>query len=244
MGQRPHGHHPSSLSEQPRAHGAAFGVALPGHEGRDGPQQLQHGQAHPNGAKGPRAAGVGHPHGHHVAGGCSLLVKQGAQNERPEGKSAQAVQPFGGAHFDVALAKMPGGKHQKRPSRQERSPHEGCCKRGQAGQVGRHEAPGGGFGVPSEGVVVRDVVHRAMRKPDDDEQRSAQPPSPRRLVRQHRPQQRREGDCSRPKPAVAHPCQCVVHVEGLRERKGRKLGVPGPSQVTISVERVQVITCR
>ena len=36
-----------------------------------------------------------------------LLVKQGAQNERPEGKSAQAVQPFGGAHFDVALAKMP-----------------------------------------------------------------------------------------------------------------------------------------
>ena len=88
------------------------------------------------------------------------------------------------------------------------------------------------------------MIHRAMRKPDDDEQGSAQPPSPGRLVRQHRPQKRREGDGNRPKPAVAHPCQCVVHVKGVRERKGRKLKVAGPSQVTISVERVQVITCR
>ena len=107
----PHGHDPCRFAQQDECSCAGIGGAVPCQRGRHGPNELHPGRAHIQASEKVVGMGFGQPNAQSLPWRMPIVAfQQGAQQHRTQGKTTHPVQDFVGAHFDVALAKMPSGQ--------------------------------------------------------------------------------------------------------------------------------------
>ena len=164
-GKHPHGHDPSRFTQQPHAHAPAVGRAMPRQRRRASPNQLHPCRADVQDAQQVVGMGFRQPNAQHFSRCRLLRTQQGAEQHSAQGKTTHSIQDFVGAHFDVALPKVPSSQGQERPRGQPWRHQEQGGEQRQPNEVGRHKTPRGAPFIAAEGVVVRDVIDCAMRQP-------------------------------------------------------------------------------
>ena len=144
-------------------------------------------------------------------------------------------------------AKRPGPRTPKSP---RQAPPQTARKTAKSEKVGEHKAPRCASFCAAQGVVVRDVVHCAVRQSQCHEKHNGKQPSQGRVGGHPRTQHGAKHDETWGKPTVAEIGKGGIHVGSVNvrrggdvagfgqemkgERKGRKQDASGPSQVTIS----------
>ena len=106
-----------------------------------------------------------------------LGAEQGTEQHRAEGEASHPVEDFMGAHFDVALAKMPRSQGQEGPRGRSRCHEKECGESGQSQQVGKHKQPGRASFSAAQRMVVRDVIHGAVRQSQGHKEQAGKQPS-------------------------------------------------------------------